>query len=169
MRTVELVVANIGGTAFLELAAKARTFLGPRTRYVLALLETGSQSRRIDPQLEGDQLHVLVDEIPRIRARVQFIGSRNEKTRLWRWSWAQPDRDARLTEDAMVTRAYGEKQAIYELTAADLPDDNNFAYQLTSIAAMLCSGDALWPLRRDGMPTDYVVLHQVVSLNRASA
>ena len=162
-------MANIGGSAFLELVAKGRAYGRTRNQYVLSLLKSECQSRRIDSNLEGTRLQVSVNGVPRIRASWQLIGTQHSKEHRWRWSWADTRLDAKATEDAVLTRRYGEKQVIYELITPDLPDDDNLPFNLTWVAAMLCSGDTVWPVVREGRPTEFLVLHELSEVSRASA
>jgi hypothetical protein len=141
----------------------------PRNQAVMSLLKSGSQTCRIDAGFDGPLFQVAVNDAPRIRASWQLIGKRHPQQHRWRWSWADSQVDAQLTKDAVLTRRFGEEHVIYELITAELPDDDNLPFELTFVAAMLSSGDAVWPLVQEGRPTEFLVLHDTVDLSVASA
>jgi len=159
----------MGDFSFQAIAEKARDYAIPRGRRFLSLLHHGAATPHISWQVNADQVVFLVDHSARVSARFQLIGFQWWKKDLWQWAWSVPDLDSAIVRDAEVTRAFGTEHGIRELTTPELPVVDQLPTDLAAIAAMVCMGDAAWPLPLRKGVFDLVVLHDMRLVTGASA
>ena len=162
-------MAEDSDSAFQELVAKARDYAIPRNQRMFSRLHPGSGRPRMDWKVVADDVAFIVNGVPRVHARFQIIGLQRLKENTWRWGWADPQVGEELGKDAVLTRRYGEDHAIAELTTPEIAITPQLPTDLTAIAAMLCSGDATWPLVRQRGLFELVVLHELRDVTNASA
>ena len=62
--------------------------------------------------------HVHQSERPAATAPAQIVGTYNTANGTWLWAWDNPSINPNLTLNAEITREYGEKRGISELTDA---------------------------------------------------
>ena len=76
--------------------------------------------------------------VPKVVAKVQFVGSISKKSNTWLWSWANPTILEEVKKDLHAVKAFGEKHQIDRLTTAKWPADEVDGWEMTSVAAKLC-------------------------------
>ena len=90
---------------------------------------------RWDYDFERGTLKFSKDEIPRVVASIQVVGTTSETSGTWLWSWANNYLPGEVTKRMERVRAFGEKEGVAELTGPSATDDEHLGWQMTAIAA----------------------------------
>lgn len=76
----------------------------------------------------------------------QVLGTQSDVTGTWQWAWANPSVPERVTRDAVLMRAFGEKHGIEEFTRAQIPVSPTVSgHTLALVACQLVDADAFYP------------------------
>lgn len=70
-------------------------------------------------------------------APAQVVGSYNIVDSTWLWAWDNPSIEPTLTEHSKITRDYGTKRGIAELTTAKLTTTQEKCWEFTSLTCKL--------------------------------
>jgi hypothetical protein len=92
---------------------------------------------RWDYDLERGTLVFSEQEVPKVSATIQVVGTTSISGGTWLWGWANESLTPRVTTGLAKVRAFGEVEKIAELTEAELPDDEHLGWGMTAIAAKL--------------------------------
>jgi hypothetical protein len=160
---------NVGGSHYQALAREARDYMQPHFKHLFLSISTSIEPVHIDWKVDDDQMTLFLNKTPRISARLQWIGVRTIVPNRWEWAWNITTLAPELVADAVKTRQFGEDKSIGELTTPILPDADQLCHDLTCIAAMLNSGESIWPLVREKGVFEYVVLHEIRQCNQDAA
>ena len=90
---------------------------------------------RWDYDFERGTLTFSKDDIPRVVASIQVVGSTSETSGTWLWSWANESLPAQVTNEMERVRAFGETEGLLELTRQSAPDDEYLGWGMSAIAA----------------------------------
>ena len=120
---------------------------------------------RWDYEMARRELTFSDDKGVRLRADIQVVGS--TAARDWLWSWANPDLTDDLTEDAHLTRDFGQANAIQELTTASITDDslNNLGWELTAVAAKVTNAAGAYRPPREGGGGLFLLIRSLSAVN----
>ena len=92
---------------------------------------------RYDYDQEKAELVWSDEGIPKVIAKIQFVGSISTKSNTWLWSWENPSVLDNLKKDIVRIRSFGETHGIEKLTNAKWIADEFDGWEMTSIAAKL--------------------------------
>lgn len=73
--------------------------------------------------------------VPKVIAKIQFVGSYSEKSGTWLWSWDNSSVLDHIKQDMLEVRKYGEKHNISKLSDSYWKADEVDAWEMTAIAA----------------------------------
>ena len=76
--------------------------------------------------------------VPKVVAKVQFVGSVSKKSNTWLWSWANPTILDGVKQDLYAVKTFGEEHHIDRLSTAKWPAGEVDGWEMTSVAAKLC-------------------------------
>jgi len=85
--------------------------------------------------LEETTLEFLKDDIPRVVASIQVVGTTSRQSGTWLWGWANGYLPTQATKAIKEVREFGERESVAELTTRSLTDDEYLGWEMTSIAA----------------------------------
>jgi hypothetical protein len=92
---------------------------------------------RWDYDLERGTLTFSQEEVPKVIASIQVVGTTSIKSRAWLWSWANENLPDNVTKAVEKVRAFGEVEQLADLTQAKSKDDEFLGWEMTAIAAKL--------------------------------
>lgn len=90
---------------------------------------------RWDYDLENAALTFSQNDIPKIIADIQLVGTTSGSQQDWEWGWANPNMPLKSVLMTQQVKAFGEHNGIAELTKEFLPDDEYLGWGLTAITA----------------------------------
>lgn len=128
---------EIAEDQFNQLLNESATYLNEKidwckSEYML------SEYERYDWNQETGELIFSDAGVPKVIARIQFVGSISKKSNTWLWSWDNPTILEDMKKDMLRVRAFGEKHQIEKLTTAKWPAEEADGWEMTSLAAKIC-------------------------------
>ena len=93
--------------------------------------------QRYDWDQEKGQLIWSDAGVPKVIAKVQFVGSISKKSNAWLWSWANPTILDAVKQDMLKVKAFGKQKGIERLMTAKWTADENDGWEMTALAARL--------------------------------
>jgi hypothetical protein len=87
--------------------------------------------------LDRASLKFLKDEISRVVASIQVVGTTSTRSGTWLWSWANEHIPRQASQETAQVRAFGERECLPDLTTSKLVDDESLGWALTSISAKI--------------------------------
>ncbi len=102
--------------------------------------------------------------VPRVVADVRMTGSFSRKTSSFLWAWAKYDDDDPFVRDLARLPVFGEVRGLEALTLEHRTCDLTYAWELSSLAAYLVGGEALYR-----MPFEHLYCFLVLGSLRAVA
>ncbi len=106
---------------------------------------------RWDYDFERGTLTFSKDDIPRVVAHIQVVGTTSRSSGTWLWSWANEGLPAEVTDVMLRVRAFGEKESLSELIDPSATDDEYFGWAMTAIAAKILDSKGAYRCpRQDG-------------------
>jgi uncharacterized protein DUF6882 len=100
-------------------------------------------------ELDARTLTFLDDNVPKVVASIEAVGSSSKSGKTWMWAWANDSLPSPVKEAVSTVRDFGEAEGIDVLTKPCSPDDEYLGWEMTAIAAKLlgsvgayrCPGD----------------------------
>ena len=104
---------------------------------------------RWDYDLERGTLAFSKDDVPKVVATIQAIGTTAISTGTWLWAWANENLPLNVKKAVEEVRMFGERENIADLKGAKMPDQEHLGWEMTAIAAKVlgakgayrCPGD----------------------------
>jgi hypothetical protein len=93
--------------------------------------------KRFDWNQQTGELVWSDSGVPKVIAKVQFVGSISTINNTWLWSWGNPTILADVKKDILKVKAYGEQHHLEKLTTAGWPAEEADGWEMTAIAAKL--------------------------------
>jgi uncharacterized protein DUF6882 len=87
--------------------------------------------------LDRGTLAFTQDDVPKVLASIQVVGTTSISSGTWLWGWANESLTLKVTTQLAKVRAFGKAENISELTNAELPDDEYLGWEMTAVAAKL--------------------------------
>lgn len=135
---------------------KQVTFTSLMTRYALASLDKQLHLQELFGKERGWSFDLATstltfDEMPPYH--IQLIGTESEQSKTWLWAWANTESNipSLAMQSVQQLRAFGEKYAIKQFTAAEIlvtDQDNGFNFCL--IASGVLGADSFYRAAYDG-------------------
>lgn len=122
---------------FDQVVAESTEYLKQKIAQCQSEFNLGAHER-FDWHQETGELIWSDAGVPRVVAKVQFVGSVSKKSNTWLWSWANPSILDGVKGDLLAVKAFGVKHQIEKLTTAKWPAEEVDGWEMTSIAAKLC-------------------------------
>ena len=122
---------------FNQLLDESSAYLNEKIEWCKSEYNIGTYER-YDWNQETGELIWSDAGIPKIVAKIQFVGSVSKKSNTWLWSWANPTILDDVKKDILSVKAFGEKHQIERLTTAKWLAEEVDGWEMTSIAAKLC-------------------------------
>jgi hypothetical protein len=92
---------------------------------------------RWDYDFERGTLTFSKDNIPRVVAHIQVVGTTSQSSGTWLWSWANSSLPAEVTDVVLRVHAFGEKENLSELIDPSATDDEYLGWAMTAITARI--------------------------------
>lgn len=87
--------------------------------------------------LESETLTFSQDDVPKVIASIQVVGSTSKSGRTWLWGWANKNVPSNVVAGVSKVREFGEAESLIQLTQPSAPDDGYIGWEMTAIAAKL--------------------------------
>lgn len=87
--------------------------------------------------LEHGTLTFSQDDVPKVIASIQVVGSTSKSGGTWMWGWANENMPPNVVRAISKVRRFGEAENLVELTQPSAPDDEYIGWEMTAIAAKL--------------------------------
>lgn len=104
---------------------------------------------RFDWDQEKMQLIWSDAGVPKVIAKIQFVGSISTKSNTWLWSWANPTVSTTLSETMTSVGDYGHTNGFIKLTDEKWAADEVDGWQMTAIAAYLLNAHGAYRSSKD--------------------
>jgi hypothetical protein len=90
-------------------------------------------------------------DVPKVIAEIQIVGTTSAKAGNWLWAWANAHLPSELTVDSQLVRAFGAEHGISDLTCETVEADdlNALGWALTSIMVRLAKAPGAYRPPRD--------------------
>jgi hypothetical protein len=121
---------------YQALVRDSNDYLKTQIERCKADFQIGSYSRYDWDQQKGE-LVWSDDGIPKVIAKVQFVGSISTKSNTWLWSWANPTIIDPVKQEIRKVKAFGERKGIERLISAKWTADETDGWEMTALAARL--------------------------------
>jgi hypothetical protein len=108
-----------------------------------------SSSPRWDYELEAGTLTFSENDVPKVIAEIQVVGSTSISGGTWLWGWANCNLPDGVTEAVDRVRAFGQAESIPELTKDYLPDDEFIGWAMTAVAARILNSKGAYRCPHD--------------------
>jgi hypothetical protein len=92
---------------------------------------------RWDYDFERATLTFSKDNILRVLAHIQVVGTTSQSSGTWLWSWANDGLPSEVTDLMLRVRAFGEKENLAELIDPSATDDEYLGGAMTAITARI--------------------------------
>src|SRR5215831_4209353 len=92
---------------------------------------------RWDYDLDLGTLTFSENDLPKVVASIQVVGTTSRSVRTWMWGWANESLPPNATSDVRRVLEFGRDENIAELTKTELPDDEYLGWGMTAVAAKL--------------------------------
>lgn len=110
--------------------------LAVKTKFAKRLYDIGGPGGRWDADLEAGTIRFSGRKTV-ATARVQVIGTYNQKDGTWLWGWDHPSVPAPLAVTAKAMRAYGARHRLPKLTTRKIACTEAEAWQFAAVATYL--------------------------------
>jgi hypothetical protein len=92
---------------------------------------------RYDWGQDTQQLIFSENEVAKVAADIQFVGSISTKSDTWLWAWANDSVNPEISTSARVVRKYGEEHGLHHLTSKKWHAHEVDGWEMTSVTAFL--------------------------------
>ncbi|MBN2686223.1 MAG: hypothetical protein JXR40_13160 [Pontiellaceae bacterium] len=123
---------------FEELISDSTDYLKEKIAWCEKEYKIGTYPR-YDWNQETGELIWSDNGVPKVIAKVQFVGSISKKSNTWLWSWANETILDKVKSDILTVKRFGEENQIPKLTNAKWPAEEVDGWEMTSVAAKLCN------------------------------
>lgn len=122
--------------AYNKFADESRVYLRSKLEWTKQEFLLG-QYERFDWDQDSGELILSNDGVPKVIAKIQFVGSYSEKSETWLWSWDNTSVLEHIKQDMLEVKKYGEKYGINKLSEPYWMADVIDAWEMTAIAAYI--------------------------------
>jgi hypothetical protein len=77
------------------------------------------------------------DEIAKVIATIQVVGTTSDLSSTWLWGWANKHLPPAITASMENVKLFGETEGLVELAGPSAPDDEHLGWAMTAIAAKI--------------------------------
>ena len=103
------------------------------------------QYERFDVNFQTAELTFSDAKVPKIVAKIQFVGTLAVKSESWLWSWDNKSTPTNLSQELLQVKQFGEEHTIYPLFNPRYNDVNDtFCYSVTAVAARLLDAKGVY-------------------------
>jgi hypothetical protein len=95
-------------------------------------------------ELEAGTLTFSNDDVPRVIATIQAIGSTSNKSGTWMWGWANRSLPAKVTDQLYRLKQFGEREKLSQLTEEIFPGDEEFGWEMAAVATRILKGKGVY-------------------------
>jgi hypothetical protein len=99
---------------------------------------------RFDLSQEQAAITFSTGGIPRVRAKIQIIGSFAHRSSSWLWSWANESILPEAAEAVHLLETFGAHHGLDKLSTPGFPATEPDGWQLASVACLLLEGDGVY-------------------------
>jgi hypothetical protein len=125
---------NMSETDFNQLVKESNSYMLEKIDKCVAEYKIGAYKHFNWNQQTGE-LVWSDDGVPRVIAKIQFVGSISTKSNTWLWSWANPTILADMKKDMIRVKAFGEQHHFEKLTTEGWPAEEADGWEMTAVAA----------------------------------
>jgi len=120
----------------LDLIEDASEYLIEKNRLSEEKYQIGSYARYHYDQ-ETEELIWSTGGVPKVAAKIQFVGSISKMSNTWLWSWANDSVLTKSKRDIYKVKAFGEKHSIRKLIDAKWSAEEVDGWEMAGVAAKL--------------------------------
>lgn len=106
----------------------------------LGAIDNMAEHNRWDIDQDNGTLTFSNDDVPLVVANIAIAGSVITSQNTWRWSWANPSIDPKLSAPIEVVRQYGAEHGLDKLTDRGWPAEEIDGWEMVAIANYLLQG-----------------------------
>ncbi len=99
---------------------------------------------RYDYDVEKETLTFAENDVPKVKASIQVVGTTSNKAKNWLWGWANAHFPSHSAAKIQAVRSFGETNGIKQLTEPYWPDDEYHGWEMTAIAAQIVGAKAAY-------------------------
>ncbi len=125
-----------------------------------------SQHERWDWDQETGHIVFSNAGVPALVARIQFVGSVSTLSNTWLWSWANPSVEAKMADEMLAVRTFGEAETFANLTVPKWPADEVDGWEMTAVAAKMLDAQGAYRTNDDNGFT-FMLLMDVGAFHRS--
>lgn len=105
---------------------------------------------RYDWDQEKGTLVFSDQDVPKVVAKIQFVGSISTETNTWLWAWANNSVLPGLCEEIWRVKAFGEENGYWQLHTPKWEADEVDGWTMTAIAARLIRANGAYRSKDNG-------------------
>ncbi len=126
-----------------ELVADSYAYLNDRQKALEADFGLGEHDRWDIDQDKGT-LTLSVGDAPVVEAKIAIVGTLISAQGVWRWSWANPSVDPKLSAPIDLVRQYGAENGLEKLTDRGWRAEEIDAWEMAAISNYLLQGKGVY-------------------------
>jgi hypothetical protein len=99
---------------------------------------------RYDYDQRKGELVFSTGGVPRLRTKIQIVGSTSTVSNTWLWSWDNPSILEGAAEYMHLLKTFGEQHEFERLSRARWPGDESDGWEMTCVACFLMQGEGVY-------------------------
>ena len=152
---------------FIDLVTRAHEYLTARQDELREHYGLSTWPRW-DWDQDSGELVFSDNGVPRVVAKIQFVGTISTETGTWLWSWANRSVERHLVKDVREVRKFGEAHGIPQLTTDKWDADETDGWEMTSIAAYVLQAKGAYRTPRENGFT-YLLINEIRRVGEVGA